>query len=198
MTRRLGIETAHRHSRRTGEHGGSWRQNLTTRFKKANGDIRYSTAERERERERTGEQASEERETEREKGKASDREKKGQRDTECMRARQSNEIHRSRLPPVPPSCFKLQQQKPASFVSIKRSLRGSGVMSENDWEDKLIAVWIDDTVAAGESHAAKMMIVSNGVQPYIVQTGVDTDEETREEVTTFRMKLDVWLVDKFM
>jgi len=38
------------------------------------------------------------------------------------------------------------------------------------------------------------------VQPYIVQTGVDTDGETQEEVTTFRMKLDVseWLVDKFM
>ncbi|ROI79324.1 hypothetical protein DPX16_7212 [Anabarilius grahami] len=53
---------------------------------------------------------------------------------------------------------------------------------------------------AGESHAAKMRIVSNGVQPYIVQTGVDTDGETQEEVTTFRMKLDVseWLVDKFM
>ncbi|ROL44839.1 Fanconi anemia group A protein [Anabarilius grahami] len=51
---------------------------------------------------------------------------------------------------------------------------------------------------AGESHAAKMRIVSNGVQPYIVQTGVDTDGETQEEVTTFRMKLDVseWLVDK--
>ncbi|ROL41134.1 GPI ethanolamine phosphate transferase 2 [Anabarilius grahami] len=44
---------------------------------------------------------------------------------------------------------------------------------------------------AGESHAAKMRIVSNGVQPYIVQTGVDTDGETQEEVTTFRMKLDV-------
>ncbi|ROL53888.1 hypothetical protein DPX16_9588 [Anabarilius grahami] len=43
-----------------------------------------------------------------------------------------------------------------------------------------------------------MRIVSNGVQPYIVQTGVDTDGETQEEVTTFRMKLDVseWLVDK--
>ena len=53
---------------------------------------------------------------------------------------------------------------------------------------------------AGESHTAKMRIVSNGVQPYIVQTGVDTDGETQEEVTTFRMKLDVseWLVDKFM
>ena len=53
---------------------------------------------------------------------------------------------------------------------------------------------------AGESHADKMRIVSNGVQPYIVQTGVDTDGETQEEVTTFRMKLDVseWLVDKFM
>ncbi|ROJ29158.1 E3 ubiquitin-protein ligase NEDD4 [Anabarilius grahami] len=37
---------------------------------------------------------------------------------------------------------------------------------------------------AGESHAAKMRIVSNGVQPYIVQTGVDTDG-------TDRMKLDV-------
>ncbi|ROI68652.1 hypothetical protein DPX16_2132 [Anabarilius grahami] len=36
-----------------------------------------------------------------------------------------------------------------------------------------------------------MRIVSNGVQPYIVQTGVDTDGETQEEVTTFRMKLDV-------
>ncbi|XP_067266335.1 uncharacterized protein [Chanodichthys erythropterus] len=34
-----------------------------------------------------------------------------------------------------------------------------------------------------------MRIVSNGVQPYIVQTGVDTDGETQEEVTTFRMKL---------
>jgi len=33
-----------------------------------------------------------------------------------------------------------------------------------------------------------MRIVSNGVQPYIVQTGVDTDGETQEEVTTFRMK----------
>ncbi|ROL42352.1 hypothetical protein DPX16_8231 [Anabarilius grahami] len=43
---------------------------------------------------------------------------------------------------------------------------------------------------AGESHAAKMRIVSNGVQPYIVQTGVDTDGETQEEVTTFRMKLE--------
>ena len=45
-----------------------------------------------------------------------------------------------------------------------------------------------------------MTIVSNGVQPYIVQTGVDTDGETQEEVTTFRMQLDVseWLVDKFM
>ena len=45
-----------------------------------------------------------------------------------------------------------------------------------------------------------MRIVSNGVQPYIVQTGVDTDGETQEEVTTFRMKLDVseLLVDKFM
>jgi len=53
---------------------------------------------------------------------------------------------------------------------------------------------------AGESHAAKMRIVSNGVQPDIVQTGVDTDGETQEEVTTFRMKLDIseWLVDKFM
>ena len=53
---------------------------------------------------------------------------------------------------------------------------------------------------AGESHADKMRIVSNGVQPYIVQTGVDTDGETQEEVTTFRMKLDVseCLVDKFM
>ncbi|ROL52890.1 hypothetical protein DPX16_8453 [Anabarilius grahami] len=36
-----------------------------------------------------------------------------------------------------------------------------------------------------------MRIVSNGVQPYIVQTGVDTDGETQEEVTTFRMQLDV-------
>ncbi|ROI64766.1 Somatomedin-B and thrombospondin type-1 domain-containing protein [Anabarilius grahami] len=36
-----------------------------------------------------------------------------------------------------------------------------------------------------------MRIVSNGVQPYIVQTGVDTDGETQEEVTTFRMNLDV-------
>ncbi|ROI16544.1 hypothetical protein DPX16_2738 [Anabarilius grahami] len=36
-----------------------------------------------------------------------------------------------------------------------------------------------------------MRIVSNGVQPYIVQSGVDTDGETQEEVTTFRMKLDV-------
>ncbi|ROL41138.1 hypothetical protein DPX16_2638 [Anabarilius grahami] len=36
-----------------------------------------------------------------------------------------------------------------------------------------------------------MRIVSNGVQPYIVQTGVDTDGETQEEVTTFRMKLDI-------
>ncbi|ROL52913.1 hypothetical protein DPX16_8476 [Anabarilius grahami] len=44
---------------------------------------------------------------------------------------------------------------------------------------------------AGESHAAKVRIVSNGVQPYIVQTGVDTDGETQEEVTTIRMKLDV-------
>ncbi|ROL49919.1 Calsyntenin-2 [Anabarilius grahami] len=43
-----------------------------------------------------------------------------------------------------------------------------------------------------------MRIVSNSVQPYIVQTGVDTDGETQEEVTTFRMQLDVseWLVDK--
>ncbi|ROI37149.1 Zinc finger protein 609 [Anabarilius grahami] len=51
-----------------------------------------------------------------------------------------------------------------------------------------------------ETEDAKMRIVSNGVQPYIVQTGVDTDGETQEEVTTFRMKLDVseWLVDKFM
>ncbi|ROL44140.1 Solute carrier family 22 member 23 [Anabarilius grahami] len=37
----------------------------------------------------------------------------------------------------------------------------------------------------------KMRIVSNGVQPYIVQTGVDTDGKTQEEVTTFRMKLDI-------
>ncbi|ROJ35236.1 SPRY domain-containing SOCS box protein 4 [Anabarilius grahami] len=43
---------------------------------------------------------------------------------------------------------------------------------------------------AGESHAAKMRIVSNGVQPYIVQTGVDTDGETQEEVTTFRTFLN--------
>jgi len=45
-----------------------------------------------------------------------------------------------------------------------------------------------------------MRIVSNGVQPYIVQTGVNTDGETQEEVTTFRKQLDVseWLVDKFM
>ncbi|ROL41234.1 hypothetical protein DPX16_10386 [Anabarilius grahami] len=35
-----------------------------------------------------------------------------------------------------------------------------------------------------------MRIVSNGVH-YIVQTGVDTDGETQEEDTTFRMKLDV-------
>ncbi|ROI95112.1 hypothetical protein DPX16_5281 [Anabarilius grahami] len=47
------------------------------------------------------------------------------------------------------------------------------------------------TNAAGESHTAKMRIISNGVQPYIVQTGVDTDGETQEEVTTFTMKLDV-------
>ncbi len=65
---------------------------------------------KEREREKKGDRASEEREREREKGKASDREKKGERDAECMRARQSNEIHRSRLPPVPPPSFKLQQQ----------------------------------------------------------------------------------------
>ncbi|ROJ35239.1 hypothetical protein DPX16_2753 [Anabarilius grahami] len=31
-----------------------------------------------------------------------------------------------------------------------------------------------------------MRIVSNGVQPYIVQTGVDTDGESQEEVATFR------------
>ena len=61
-------------------------------------------------------------------------------------------------------------------------------------------LWLLNVNKAGESHAAKMRIVSNGVQPYIVQTGVDTDGETQEEVTTFRMKLDVseWLVDKFM
>ncbi|ROI74388.1 WD repeat-containing protein 46 [Anabarilius grahami] len=45
-----------------------------------------------------------------------------------------------------------------------------------------------------------MRIVSNGVQPYIVQTGVDTDGETQEDVTTFRMKLDVseWPVKQKM
>jgi len=45
-----------------------------------------------------------------------------------------------------------------------------------------------------------MTIVSNGVQPYIVQTGVNTDGETQEEVKTFRMHLDIseWLVDKLM
>ncbi|KAK9954488.1 hypothetical protein ABG768_016549 [Culter alburnus] len=36
-----------------------------------------------------------------------------------------------------------------------------------------------------------MTIVSNGVQPYIVQTRVDTDGETQDEVTTFIMQLDV-------
>ncbi|ROI16549.1 hypothetical protein DPX16_2743 [Anabarilius grahami] len=67
------------------------------------------------------------------------------------------------------------------------------------WSRNLQEVQLNNN-KAGESHAAKMRIVSNGVQPYIVQTGVDTDGETQEEVTTFRMKLDVseWLVDKFM
>ncbi|ROL54610.1 hypothetical protein DPX16_11785 [Anabarilius grahami] len=57
-----------------------------------------------------------------------------------------------------------------------------------------------DNNKAGESHTAKRSIVRNRVQSYIVQTGVDTDGETQEEVTTFRMHLDVSerLVDKFM
>ncbi|ROL42466.1 hypothetical protein DPX16_8156 [Anabarilius grahami] len=50
---------------------------------------------------------------------------------------------------------------------------------------------ITDTRVVYTNSTAKMRIVSNGVQPYIVQTGVDTDGETQEEVTTFRMKLDV-------
>ncbi|ROI83777.1 A disintegrin and metalloproteinase with thrombospondin motifs 14 [Anabarilius grahami] len=52
--------------------------------------------------------------------------------------------------------------------------------------DGLLALRLLNNNKAGESHAAKMRIVSNGVQPYIVQTGVDTDGETQEEVTTFR------------
>ncbi|ROL52909.1 hypothetical protein DPX16_8472 [Anabarilius grahami] len=55
----------------------------------------------------------------------------------------------------------------------------------------LLALRFLNNNKAGESHAAKVRIVSNGVQPYIVQTGVDTDGETQEEVTAFRMKLDV-------
>jgi len=38
-----------------------------------------------------------------------------------------------------------------------------------------------------------MRIVSNGVQPYIVQTGVDTDGEKLQLLDIYE-----WLVDKFM
>jgi len=44
----------------------------------------------------------------------------------------------------------------------------------------------------GEYHAAKMSeIVSSGVQPYMFKPEMDTDKESQEEVTTFRMQLDV-------
>ncbi|ROL43022.1 hypothetical protein DPX16_5575 [Anabarilius grahami] len=80
-----------------------------------------------------------------------------------------------------------QSPKPPPCVTL---LNGFSAADEMSWFIQIMLRLLNNN-KAGQSHAAKMRIVSNGVQPYIVQTGVDTDGETQEEVTTFRMKLDV-------
>ncbi|ROL46792.1 WD repeat-containing protein 7 [Anabarilius grahami] len=88
-------------------------------------------------------------------------------------------------------CLEVREAAQALLLAELRRIGQSGRKDTIDMWAPYLPQYVDAVSSPGESHADKMRIVSNGVQPYIVQTGVDTDGETQEEVTTFRMKLDV-------